>query len=98
MTFASTHEHVTRPMSSRIRHLRRAAAEARADAELVIKKQSGRAAAGSSAFARTAGWAASKVVGSVASTVARHPVSALLIASVVAGTVWYHRAPRARGR
>ena len=93
MTPGSLHEQVSRPMSSRIRRLHRAAAEARAEAELAVEKTIRRAPPESGALVRSARWAASRVVHSVASTVARHPVSTLLIAGVLAGTVWYHRTP-----
>ncbi len=98
MTFGFTaHGHHSRPTSSKIRHLRQAAAEARADAEVVIRKQSRRASAGSTRLSHERpGGQPRRSCGTWRALLLAHPVSTLLIAGVVAGTIWYHQSPRLR--
>ncbi len=81
-------------LSRRIENLKRAAASARVEADQMLQKASGSLRANASLAPRLLSQVGGTTLRVAAGVVRRHPISAALIASVIVGTVIYHRRHR----
>ena len=93
MTHAPESERLERHLSKRVRRLKKAVAEARDDAHVMLEDAAA-SLPSKQMFPRVLALAGSKPIRMAANVVRRHPISSLLIAGVVIGTIVYHRRPR----
>jgi len=90
MIHAHESERPERHLSKRIRRLKKAAAAARDDAHVMLEDAAARLPA-KQMVPRVLAIAGAKPMRMAAKVVRRHPISSLLIAGVLIGTVVYHR-------
>jgi hypothetical protein len=89
MTHASRAEQPERPLSARIRRLKKAAAAAREEANLMLENAAARLPS-QRILPRVLATAGAKPMRMAANVVRRHPISSILIAGVLVGTAVYH--------